>query len=88
MDVATLALTAPAEPTLHRPGAPAAGQPATAQPPRQPEPEPEPEAQVVRPPSLIHMDDIKSILYLGVRGELNIEPEDRGGFPHQVDTFA
>ena len=51
-------------------------------------PQPHLEASAVSriaPPVLIQVDQIKTILYMGIRGEVNLEVKLQ---PHQVDTFA
>jgi hypothetical protein len=42
-----------------------------------------PNTQAVEMP-IINMDDIKSILYLGIKGEIKLET----GKKHTVDTYA
>lgn len=40
--------------------------------------------ETVAQPSVIQLEQIKSILYLGVKGDLNIDQLE----PHNIDTFA
>jgi len=37
---------------------------------------------------IIKAEEIKSILYLGIRGDIKLSPEVKGNSSHTIDTFA